>query len=87
MQLQQGTQLQPSQHVKAVTQAGLEITCSEESLIHIENGKGRVINFDIPVPMEKEAVYTCQFVHDTELASASMDVGMMVSVNTAYCLL
>ena len=66
---------------------GWKITCGDEMLIRIENRKGGVINFDIVVPMAKGAVYACKFVQDTELASACMDTGTQMNVNTAHCLL
>lgn len=47
---------------------GLKIACEDESLIHIENGKGGALNLDIVVPTEKGAVYACGFVHATGVA-------------------
>ena len=39
-----------------------KITHGDKSLIHIENGKGGVTNFDIVVLTAKRAAYACKFV-------------------------
>ena len=41
---------------------GWKITHGDESLIGVENRKGKVLNFNILVPMEKWTVYACKFV-------------------------
>jgi len=50
---------------KLLHKQGWKITCGDESLIRIENGKGRVINFDIVVPTEKRGNICMQvYAHD-----------------------
>ena len=66
---------------------GWKITHGDKSLIQIENGKGRVINFDIVVPTGKGAVYVCNFVRGMEIALACTTIGMHMNINTAHCLL
>jgi hypothetical protein len=66
---------------------GWKIVRGDESLIHIENGKGEVINFDIVVPTEKGAIYACKFVRTVEVATASAECAMKVNINVAHCLL
>ena len=66
---------------------GWKITHGDKSLIQIENGKGRVINFDIVVPTAKGAVYACKFVQGVEIASACTATGVCININMAHCLL
>ena len=61
--------------------------CGDESLIRIENRKGEVIDFDIVVPTEKGAIYACKFVRTVEVATASAERTMKVSIIMAHCLL
>jgi ATP-dependent protease HslVU (ClpYQ) peptidase subunit len=64
-----------------------KIICGDESLIHIENGKGEVIDFNIVVPTEKGAIYACKFVCAVEVVTASAENTMKVNINIAHCLL
>jgi hypothetical protein len=66
---------------------GWKVMHGDESLIHIKNRKGGVINFKIAVPTKKWAVCACRFVHAIVFASMSIEVGIKVSVITAHCLL
>ena len=66
---------------------GWKIVHGDETLICIENGKGEVIDFDIVVPIEKGAIYTCKFVRTVEVAMARAENKMKVNINMAHCLL
>ena len=59
----------------------------DKILIHIENGKGGVINFSTVVPTAKGAVYACKFVRRAEIALACTTIGMCMNINIAHCLL
>ena len=52
----------------------------DESIIHIKNGKGGLLYFNIVVPIEKGTGYVFRYVREMELASASTEVGIRVSV-------
>ena len=54
-------------------------------MIHIENRKGRVINFDLIVSTEKGAV-SPQICVENRLAYVSTRAGTRVIVNVALCL-
>ena len=41
---------------------GWKIIRGDDTLIHIENGKGGTIDLNIVVPTEKGAIYACKFV-------------------------
>ena len=66
---------------------GWKIVQGNESLIHIENGKGDVIDFDIVVPTEKGVIYACKFVRTVEIATASTEHLVNVNIIMAHCLL
>ena len=52
---------------------GWKIMCGDESIICIHYTVGRVTNFDIVIPTENGAVYSCKFKHRTEIMSVSTD--------------
>ena len=66
---------------------GWKITCGDKSLIWIENRKGGVIFFDIVVPTEKAAIYSCKFMCMTEIAASSTKSGVRLNINMVHCLL
>jgi len=72
---------------KLLHKQGWKLVCGNETLIHIENGKGDVIDFDIVVPAEKGAIYACKLVHTVEVATASTDNVIRLNINMAHCLL
>jgi hypothetical protein len=65
---------------------GWKIVSGNEYPIHIENGKGDVIDFNIVVPTEKGAIYTCKYFRTMEIATASTENMMKLNINMAHCL-
>jgi hypothetical protein len=66
---------------------GFKIMHGDQTMIHIENRKGGMIEFDIVVPAEKGIVYACRFMRSMEIATASAMIGKKVSINTSHYLL
>jgi hypothetical protein len=66
---------------------GWKIVSGDETLICIESEKGDVINFDIVVPTEKGATYTCKFVCTVEVVTASTDKAVRLNIDMTHCLL
>jgi hypothetical protein len=66
---------------------GRKITCGDALLIHFENGKDGVIEFDIVLPASKGEVYACKFVQSTEVIAVSTETGKEINVNITHCLL
>ena len=57
-----------------------------ETLIHIENRKGDVIDFDIVVPTEKGAIHACNFAHIMEVGTASTENVARLNISKDHCL-
>ena len=72
---------------KLIHKQGWKIICSDKIMIRIENGKGGTIEFDIMVPTEKGAIYTCKFVRCVEVTARSVTKPVRLNINMAHCLL
>ena len=77
--------------VKVATLQDWTIFLGDDKMIHMENGKDEVIEFNIEfnidVPTAKGAIYACRFASSTEVSTASTDAGLKVKITRAHCLL
>ena len=72
---------------KLIHKQGWEIVRGDKTLIRVENKKGGIIDFDIVVPTEKGAIYTCKFLRCVEVAAGSVTMPIRLNINRAHCLL
>jgi len=72
---------------KLIHKQGWKIVRGDKALIRIEHGKDGTIDFDIVVPTEKGAIYTCRFARCVEVTAGSVTKPMRLNINMAHCLL
>ena len=72
---------------KLIHKQGWKIMRGNKTLIHIKNGMGGTIDFDIVVPTEKGAIYACKFVRCVEVAAGSVIKPIRLNINMTHHLL
>ena len=68
---------------KLLHKQGWKIVRGDKTLIWIESKKGDTINFDIVVPTENGAIYTCKFARTIEVAAVHTSTLVKFNINIA----